>query len=223
MTMNKFAGLLALCAVSGAAAAQDYTVGVGVAHIKINSKSPELSSNGPAFLTPSPSGLDVGDATTLLITVKRKINDNWEAELAVGVPPNHKVHGTGRLAPYGVVSEVKQAAPTLLLNYKFGAPDSALRPFVGVGVNYTRFYDATSSETGNLASGGPTKIVLSKSTGLAAQAGLNYKFDNTWSLCVSVFRADVESDLTATTGSIERKTHIKFNPTVLGVAVGYSF
>ena len=216
-------GALALCLGTGAACAQDYTLGVGVAHIMVDSKSPNLSSNGPAFLTPQPAGLDIDDATTLLITLRRRIDAQWDAELAVGVPPKHKVMGTGNLSKYGVVSQVKQAAPTVFLNYKFGAEGHALRPFVGVGVNYTRFYDGESSASGSLASGGPTRIKLTSSTGMAAQAGVNYKFNSLWSLCVSLAYADVQSDLTATTGSIDRTTHIKFNPTVLGVALGYSF
>lgn len=223
MNIKLLASMIALGLVSSGALAQDNTIGLGVAHIFVNAKSPNLSSNGPAFLTPQPAGIDVKDATTVLITVTRRINDNWYGELALGVPPKQDVIGTGTLAPFGVIAKVKQAAPTAFLNYRFGSVDSSLRPFVGVGVNYTRFYDATSTTSGSLASGGPTKIQLTKSTGMAAQMGMVYKFDKTWSICVSAIAADVESDMTATTGSIERKTHIKFNPRVLGAAVGYSF
>ncbi|MRV71260.1 outer membrane beta-barrel protein [Duganella sp. FT92W] len=223
MNIRLLASMSVLALASGGVLAQDTTIGLGAAHIFVNAKSPNLSSNGPAFLTPQPAGIDVKDATTVLITVTRRLDDHWYGELALGVPPRQEVIGAGTLAPFGVIAKVKQAAPTAFLNYRFGAAGSALRPFVGVGLNYTRFYDAASTTSGSLASGGPTKIQLSKSTGLAAQAGVNYQFDKTWSLCLSVIAADVESDMTATTGSIERKTHIKFNPRVLGVAVGYSF
>jgi outer membrane protein len=223
MKITFLASLIALGLASTGAMAQNTTIGVGLAHIYVDAKSPNLSSNGPAFLTPQPAGIDVKDATTLLITITHRINDNWYGELALGLPPKQDVIGTGTLAPFGVIAQVKQAAPTAFLNYRFGGVDNALRPFVGVGVNYTRFYDATSTDSGSLASGGPTKIQLTKSTGMAAQMGVNYKFDKNWSLCVSIIAADVESDMTATTGSIQRKTHIKFNPRVLGIAAGYSF
>jgi outer membrane protein len=222
MKLNQFALCAFLAALAGAASAQT-TVRVGAIHIGLDVKSPDLTSNGPAFLTPQPAALDVRNASTLLFSVSHRIDAHWDAELILGVPPRHDVVGKGTLAPFGVISRVRQAAPTAFLNYSFGAAGDALRPFLGLGVNYTRFYDAESSESGNLASGGPTRIVLSKSTGLAAQAGLNYKFGERYSLCVSVAKADVESDLTATTGSIERKTHIKFNPTAVSAALGYTF
>lgn len=222
MKHHHFALCAMLAALAGTASAQT-TVRVGAIHIGLDVKSPNLTSNGPDFLTPQPAAIDVRNASTLLVSVSQRINEHWDAEVILGLPPRHDVVGKGTLAPFGTVSRVRQAAPTAFLNYSFGAAGDALRPFVGVGVNYTRFYDAESSAAGNLASGGPTRIVLTKSTGMAAQAGATYKFGQHYSLCVSVARADVESDMTATTGSIERKTHIKFNPTAVSAAFGYTF
>jgi outer membrane protein len=222
MKYHHYALCAFLAAVSGAACSQT-TVRLGAVHIGLSVDSPNLTSNGPDFLTPQPAGLDVGNKSTVLFSVSQRINAHWDAELVLGVPPRHDVIGTGTLAPIGVVSRVRQAAPTAFLNYSFFEPSAAFRPFLGVGVNYTRFYDAESTAAGSLASGGPTRIVLSKSTGAAAQAGFTWKFDPHWSLCASVARADVESNLTATTGSIERKTVLKFNPTAISAAVGYTF
>jgi outer membrane protein len=102
-------------------------------------------------------------------------------------------------------------------------PDDKFRPFVGLGINYTRFYDAESSASGNLASGGPTKIELSDSWGPAAQVGARYKLAENWSVIGTIAVARVKSDLTATTGSITRTTTIDFRPVVYTLAVGYSF
>jgi outer membrane protein len=222
MKLHHFALCAFLAALSGAACSQT-TVRLGAVHIGLSVDSPNLTSNGPAFLTPQPAGLDVRDKSTLLFSVSQRINEHFDAEIVLGVPPRHDVVGTGTLAPFGTISRVRQAAPTAFLNYSFFEGSAAFRPFVGVGVNYTRFYDAASTASGDLASGGPTRIVLTKSTGMAAQAGFTYKFDQRWSLCASVVRADVESDLTATTGSIERKTNIKFNPTAVSASLGYTF
>lgn len=222
MKFAPYAACALLALASGAAGAQT-TVRAGAVHLGLNVDSPNLSATGPAFLTPQPAGLDVRNASTVLLSVSHRINEHWDAELVLGVPPRHDVTGTGTLAPMGVVSRVRQAAPTAFLNYSFGAASDALRAFVGVGLNYTRFYDATSTANGDLASGGPTRIMLSKSTGAAAQLGMTYRFDRSWSLCASIARADVESKLTATTGSIERSTTLKFNPTALSAALGYTF
>jgi outer membrane protein len=198
------------------------TFSVGVADLTIHSDSPNLTSNGPAFLTP-PSGLKIDSATTVLLDYVRRIDEKWDAEVALGVPPAHDVRGSGGLAPYGVLAKVKQAGPTVFLNYKLGTDQDKLRPFLGVGLNYTRFFDGRSTDANNLAAGGPTKIRLSDSFGVALQAGVNYHLNERWLVHGSIVVADVQSNLTATTGSIERKTHIDFRPIVYTVGVGYSF
>lgn len=223
MKMTQFALCAALTLASFAAWGQQNTIKLGVAHLDIRSQADNLSSNGPPFLTPQPAGLSVGDATTLLVSYIRKLDDHWDLDLEAGLPPSHDTNGVGTLAPFGVISKVKQAGPTLFVNYNFGAPDSKFRPFVGLGINYTHFYDGESTASGNLASGGPTKIELSDSWGPAAQIGASYQLAPNWSLIGSIAMAKVKSDLTATTGSIRRTTTIDFRPVVYTLAVGYSF
>ncbi|KIF83747.1 hypothetical protein TSA66_14385 [Noviherbaspirillum autotrophicum] len=213
--------MLGLASVS--AYSQQNTVRAGLIDLTIHSEAPNLTTNGPAFLTPQPAGLTVENATTLLLGYTRKLNEHLDIDVVLGLPPRHDVKGTGTLAPFGVIAKVKQAAPTVFLNYNFGAPENKFRPFVGVGFNYTHFFDGQSTSSGNLASGGPTKIELSDSFGLAAQVGASYKLTDQWSLVGSVATAKVKSDMTATTGSIERKTTIDFRPVVYTLGLAYSF
>jgi outer membrane protein len=217
----------AACALLGmtslAAHSQQNTVRIGAAHIMVHAESADFTSNGPAFLTPQPAGVSIGDASTLLLSYSRALDAHWDVELALGVPPSQEVRGRGMLAPFGQIAKVKQLAPTAFLNYTFGASGSKLRPFVGIGVNHTRFYDGESTDAGMLASGGPTKISLASSTGAAGQVGLDYHLDPRWSLHASVIKAKVKSQLTATTGSIERKTEIDFRPIVATLSLGFSF
>ncbi|MGB7480865.1 MAG: OmpW family outer membrane protein [Burkholderiaceae bacterium] len=223
MKTARLAVAAALGLASFAACAQQNTIKLGVAHISIHSRADNLSSNGPAFLTPQPAGISVGDATTLLVSYVRKLDDHWDLDLEAGWPPTHNTYGVGTLAPFGVISKVKQAGPTLFINYNFGAPENRFRPFVGLGINYTRFYDGESTASGQLASGGPTKIELSDSWGPAAQVGASYKLADNWSVIGTIAVAQVKSDLTATTGSIRRTTTIDFRPVVYTLAIGYSF
>jgi outer membrane protein len=221
-TIRPVIGMLVATA-STMALAQQHAVRIGAAHIDIDSKSPDFTSNGPGFLTPQPSGLVVDDATTLLFTYARRLDDRWEIEFAAGLPPPHDVVGRDRIAPFGVIARVRQASPTLFMNYRLGVPQDALRPFVGIGINYTRFFDARSSEAGNLASGGPTKISLTESVGPAFQAGASYRLTDRWSVTGAVTIVDVRSKLIATTGSIRRRTTINYRPTVYTLCVGYHF
>ena len=223
MKIHHFAACALLGMTSLAAHSQQNTVRAGVARITVHDKSADFTSNGPAFLTPQPAGVSIGDASTLLLSYSRALDDHWDVELAVGAPRTQDLLGRGTLAPFGRFAKVQQAAPTAFLNYTFGASDSKLRPFVGIGINHTRFYDGESTDSGMLASGGPTRISLTSSTGAAGQVGLDYHFDPRWSLHASVVKLKVKSRLTATTGSIERTTEIDFRPVVAALCLGFSF
>lgn len=223
------AAILATSSVAASASAFDFatdgknTVNFGFLHIGVHSKSDDFTSNGPAFLTPQPAGLTVGNANTLKFGYTRHLSDKWNLEFVAGLPPKHKVYGRGTLAPYGVIAEVKQMAPTVFLNYNFGDASDSFRPFVGVGLNYTKFIDRETTPISRIATGGPTSIKLTDSFGVAAQIGVNYKLTDRWVITASVAVADVQSDLTSTTGSIERKTSIDFRPVVAGIGLGYRF
>ncbi len=223
------ASVLVTCSLSASASMFDFatdgknSVSLGVLHIAVHSKSDDFTSNGPAFLTPQPAGLTVGNANTLKFGYTRHLNDKWSLEFVAGIPPKHKVYGRGSLAAYGVIAEVKQMAPTVFLNYTFGDAADSFRPFVGVGLNYTKFIDRQTTPISRIATGGPTSIKLTDSFGIAAQVGVNYKLTDRWVINASVAVADVQSDLTSTTGSIDRKTMIDFRPVVAGVGLSYRF
>lgn len=215
-----------LClAAFGAAQAQEQTVYLGGAYIKVDSQSPALKGGAP--LPPPGANIDVDDARTIVFGYKRYFTDHWGVDFALGIPPRHKVYGKDFLKPFGQVASVKQVAPTVFVNYRFGDAGDRLRPFVGVGINYTHFTGGRSTASGEAASGGPTTIKLKDSVGLAAQVGVSYALTKEWSLNASLAMAKVKADQKATTttreGPIVRTTTIDFNPKVFCVTVGYSF
>jgi outer membrane protein len=232
---NRFtliAAALALAGLSTAASAQQNTLRFGFTHVQPNSSATDAT--GPFLLGP-PSGvsLTVQNQDTAFFSYARSINDNMEVELALGYPPTHDV--TAKLNPAivpgyivsafqgQVIAKVRQIAPTVFFNYKFGETQSTWRPFVGVGINYTRFDKRESTATGNALNGGPTDISLSDSWGLALQAGVSYRLSDKWSLNASVATAQVKTHLTATTAGAVRSIDIRFRPTVLTLSAGYSF
>jgi outer membrane protein len=214
---------LALALASSSALAYDNTMRLGYGYISVSSKASNFTTNGPAFLTPQPASFDVGDASTVIASFSRRLNEKWDLEFAGGLPPKHEVKGTGTLEEFGVISNVKQLAPTVFANYKFGAEGSKFRPFFGLGVNYTTFIGRQSTESGNLASGGPTRIDLKSSVGLAGQVGVSYQYKDRWTVVANIATARVTSDLTATTGNIQRKSSINFRPVLFALTTGYSF
>jgi outer membrane protein len=178
---------------------------------------------------PTGVNLKVKDVTTLYVAYVRRLTPDWDMELAFGLPPKTETEGKGPATlgsvPYDgqVISSAKWFAPTLLFNYNFLPRDSKFQIYAGAGINYTTFYDRRSTPAGDAASGGPTKISLSKSIGPAATAGLSYKFTPNWGIFTSYSITRVNTHLTTDTAGVIRTSTIKFGPQALVVSVGYSF
>lgn len=224
---------LALC-FSGAALAQDKdnTIRIGAARVAPHSTASDLRDlTGP--FTPPGLSFKVQDATTMALSFERRLTPNWSVEFAMGVPP--KLDSTlvvkTPLIPASfngqVASTVTQYAPTVFANYKFLDESSSLRPYLGVGLNYSKFANPTSTAANDLLSGGPTSLSLKDSYGLAAQAGVAYQIDSRWSINAAVATARVKTVLTTTTstpmGPIRREADLSFKPRVFVLSAGYSF
>ncbi len=127
--------------------------------------------------------------------------------------------------PYNgqVISSARWIAPTLFVEYKFMSENSRLRPYVGVGVNYTTFYDRNSTAEGNAASGGPTKLSMTASVGVAGTVGVSYHVSGHWSVYGSYSASQVKTSLAAYTGGVVRTTNLSFGPQALVISAGYSF
>lgn len=165
-----------------------------------------------------PPGADAetGDAWTVLFTYERLLTPNFGVELVLGWPPTISAKATGSVAFLGDdVLEAKNVAPTLLFNYHFGQPGDKFRPYVGAGINYTRFTDIESSLPVD-------DVEMSDSWGWAVQLGFDYQFTPQWGLFASIARVDVESDLVAT-GATVLKTTIDFRPVTYSFGVSYRF
>lgn len=215
------AGLL-LATLAGASQAQTHTFYLGGAHINVRAISTPLTN---ASLPDA--RLTVADQDTVGFGYSYRFAPAWSAELALGLPPAHKVYGEGSLKPFGQISVVEQAPPSVFINYHFNDLLPKFSPFIGLGVNYTKFTKTRSTVSGDLASGGPTDISLKDSWGLAGHVGFTIQFSPRWSFVSTVAMAHVRSDMTAVTtvGStkVEHKSNINFRPIVGTMSLGYSF
>jgi outer membrane protein len=169
------------------------------------------------------------DLETLYIGLVRRLSPDFDVELALGYPPLSKVEGRGPATvgsvPYNgqTISSARWLSPTLFVEYKFLPEGYKLRPYIGVGVNYTAFYDRDSTAQGNAGLGGPTRLSLTSSVGPAGTVGLSYNVSGHWHLYTSYSISRVNTDITADTGGVERTTRIKFGPQAWVVSAGYSF
>ncbi|MCO4759351.1 MAG: outer membrane beta-barrel protein, partial [Oceanospirillaceae bacterium] len=109
------------------------------------------------------------------------------------------------------IGDTKQLPPTLSLQYYPMDTQSALQPYVGVGVNYTTFFSEEST-LGNLK--------LDDSWGLAAQAGVDYAVSDNVVLNAAVWYIDIDSDASLNGADIGT---VEIDPWVYMVGVGYKY
>lgn len=257
MKFMKFnlAACAALALFASTSFAQTYTVKIGGGYVDPHATSTDLQGTAygvPASLyTLSPGAtLEVQPKSTVLFSVARSFGDHWEAEVLLGVPPKHDVKlrvssalkgevalggvkgaVAANLASYDgqVMSTVETIAPTFFLNYRFLEATSHWRPYVGAGLNYTKFKAKVTAKGSEFYHGDSVDIELTDSYGLALQAGINYKLDQHWSLNAGLSSTMIKNDLTITSrnasGTVTSRQTAKydFQPTVLSLMVGYSF
>jgi outer membrane protein len=219
---------LALSAITPVRAA-DYgpnTVRIGLYSVFYHVSADPLS--GP-FVPPGELNLDVKNVETLYLAYVRDIGSHFNAELAFGVPPLTKTIARGPATvgsvPYNgqVISTARWFSPSLVFNYLFLSPDSLVRPYLGVGVNFTNFYDRQSTAAGNAVAGGPTEINLQNSVGPVGTLGVRFRLPHSFSAYVSYSFSRVRTHLQANTLGEIRTTDVSFGPEALVASVGYSF
>ena len=207
-TMNpkKLALATAVLAACGLAQAQSaagespWLVRARVVNIDPVNKSDPIGGAGPA------DQIGVSSKAIPEVDVSYFFTRNIAAELILTYPQKHDVTLAG--APIG---SFKHLPPTLTLQYHF-MPEKQLSPYLGAGLNYTRISSV------NLAAGAVT--LEKSSTGLALQAGVDYKIDRHWSLNLDVKKVQLRTDVFAAGAKV---SNLKLDPLLVAVGVGYRF
>jgi outer membrane protein len=165
------------------------------------------------------SGVSVNDDTTLELDFTYMLDPHWGLELILGTT-GHEVKANGTLSALGNVADVKVLPPTLTLQYHF-SPSSNIRPYAGVGINYTHFYD--ESVEGVIDQAGASAD-FDDSWGLAAQAGVDVDINKDWFVNFDVKYIDIDTDATlkgTTLGTVTVDADI--DPWVWGIGIGTTF
>jgi outer membrane protein len=154
--------------------------------------------------------VEVDSATMLTFNGTYLFRPNWGVELLAALPFSHDINLIGG----GKVAKTKHLPPTLSLQYHL-APDAAIRPYVGVGVNLTLFFD--ESTTGALEG---TDLSLSNSVGAAFQAGVDFDLNEQWSINIDARYMDIETKAKLDGESLGK---VRIDPWAFGVSLGYRF
>jgi outer membrane protein len=138
------------------------------------------------------------------------MTDVWGLELLAAVPFKHDIDlldGTN-------VGSTKHLPPTLSLQYHF-MPTEQFQPYVGVGINFTSFFDEKT--TGVLEG---VNLDLGDSWGLAGQIGFDVLFNDDWFFNLDVRYIDIDTKARLDGVSIGK---VEIDPWVVGGHIGYRF
>jgi len=185
----------------------------------------------PVLSSPN-SGLSIGNSLVPEADISYFFTPNIAAEVVLGVTP-HWITGTGTLNNIDV-GHAWLLPPTLMLQYHF-TQFGAFKPYVGVGANYTVFFNQSAgmAPTPLPAAGGAvatiTSLHVNNAFGAAAQAGFDYMLDQHWGLNVDVKKLYLQPGYSATAFvpavpvnlAVNGTAHI--NPWLVGAGVTYKF
>ena len=209
--------------VASAHQAGDFILRAGGVYVSANSESD--TKVGPKV------NLHVKDNAQLGLTGTYMITDNIGVELLAATPFAHKItahvpvlSALGQNPNLGEVVKLKQLPPSLYAQYYFLNKDSGSRPYIGAGINYTRFFNAKSLNPyiSNLD-------VKKHSFAPVVNAGIDIKLtDNLywntamWYTHIKT-KAKFTSNIPAVGATLNHEVDVRLNPFVFFTGIAYTF
>jgi outer membrane protein len=215
--------LLVVAALVGHDAAQAQSAGTWMAKIGVNNINPDVKSGNLSAPSLPNTQIDIKDATSLIVTATYMATDNLSVELYAGLPYKHDVVGAGAIAAVGKIGSVKQVSPTVFGQYRFLAPESVFRPYVGVGLTYAYFYGEDGSGTLTAltnAGGPPTRLSASSAWGVSPQVGATVRINDRWYLDGAVIKTFIKNSASLSTG---QQIDVTLDPLSVNLSLGYRF
>lgn len=139
---------------------------------------------------------------------------NWAAELVLTYPQKHDVRVTQSVLGSAGIGSFKHLPPTLSVQYHF-LPEGDIRPYVGLGLNYTRIMSVHLE----VPTVGGLKLE-NDSVGVAYGAGFDWKVAKNTFVNFDVKKVAIESDVLLGSTKVSR---VKVDPTLVSVGVGWRF
>lgn len=257
-TLLNVALISAIAASSFAASANeagDIIARAGVTYVAPSSDQPtiyaadmtvHLAAGGPALEASVDNNAQLGLNLVYFFT------DNLALEVLAATPFSHDINvhvGDTELN----LGSTKHLPPTISALYYFADKDAKVQPYVGLGVNYTVFFDDkfNSTMSGDAVQVGAlnnTAIVdlasalglpagtesvglqakdlnLKNSWGLSAQIGVDYHLEDNWLVNASARYIDIDTEATfkATALEVPGQVDVAIDPWVYTLSIGYKF
>ncbi|MFC7054253.1 OmpW family protein [Hansschlegelia quercus] len=171
------------------------------------------------LLTDSSAKLNIAGSAHVSYDVMPEIDFSYffTPNLAVEViccASHHKIRGRGAIDGLKI-GDAWVIPATVTAQYHFTG-FGAFKPYVGVGVNYSIYFNEDSGP-------GLSHLKLKNSVGPAAQVGFDYMFNEHWGVNFDVKKIYMQPKIRLTAGGADVRGKAKINPWVTGVGVTYRF
>lgn len=169
------------------------------------------------------SGLkaSVDSDTQLGLNFAYMLTNNIGIELLAATPFEHTIDVKG----LGELGDVKHLPPTLSLVLYPLDSHSVFQPYLGLGINYTTFFE--EDLTSEMRAAGFSNLDLDDSFGVAAQIGADFMLDEHLMLNAQMRWIDIDTDASASgptaLGVGKTKVGVDIDPMVYMVGLGYKF
>lgn len=215
--MKKTALVLALgsALLAGSAMAHE----AGSTHFRVGGVFVNANSHSKTT-TPVEVKLDVRDNQQLGLTATYMFTDNLGVELLGATPFSHSIDATVPAvnAVLNKAVKVKHLPPSLYLQYYFLDKDAGSRPYVGAGLNYTRFFSAKSQN--ELV----TDLQVKKhSFGPVVNAGIDIKVADNVYLNAAMWYTHIRTKANFKALGLDHEVKIKLDPVIYFAGLTYKF
>ena len=230
--------LIAASAPVFAYEAGDIIVRGGVAYVDPNTDAGNINSPFTA-LNGISDPVEVEASSGVTLTGTYMFHKNFGIELVGALPFQHDINADGTVESLGLtkVGETKHLPPTLLVQFYPIETNTFIQPYVGVGVNYTMFFEndtnAEFAEGVAAVLSAPvvdTTLDLDDSTGLGVEIGADWMLDKNLSINTSIWYLDIETtatiDARLADGTVVKDAaefEVTIDPLVYAVGFAYKF
>ncbi len=204
--MKKITGVGAVACAMLFASGASFADGMAADHageIMVRARAVQINFNNSTN-TPALAGVGAANKTIPEVDLSYFFTSHIAAELILTYPQKITVNPN--------VGSLKALPPTLTVQYHFAPDSQSFRPYVGAGVNYTRF--SSYSLGGGALSGS------NNSTGFALQAGFDVPITDKMTFNLDLKKLTMRTDITAAGVPVGT---LKLDPYLVGVGLGWKF
>ena len=201
----------------------DILLRVGVVSVQPDDSSSVLTTaaTGPLAGTAAHVGNEIQPGLNLVYM----LTDSVGVEVLAATPFEHDLSVSG-LGTYGFkttdLGSTKQLPPTVSALYYFGPTGAVLRPYLGLGVNYTIFFQESLSRQARSELAGHG-LRLQDSFGLSVRAGFDWELNDRWLANASLWKIDIDTKATLGSALGKIRANVDVDPYVYMLSLGYKF